>query len=793
MLAARPGGAEAKLSFAGLFDFLAGVDIGDVSGLPPPQQRALETVLVRAEPEDRPPERFAISAGFLSVLLSLAASERLLVAVDDLQWLDTATAEVLGFAARRVGGQPFRFLLSRRSGSVTGVEHELGSARLRRVEVGPLNLGATRQLLLRNLGLTLPAWTISPLFEATQGNPLLALELGRALAGGRTWPVGTELPVADLAANPFGARVARLSAASRRALLAAALSGHVSLPQLIAVADAAAVEELVADGLLISDGEQVRLSHPLLAVAARRQSKVPERRTLHLALAKVAGDETLRARHLALSARTQDASLAGTVAAAAAAAARRGAAHDAAELAEHARRLTPPSAAEFPERLLAFAECLMAVDDLTRAAELLGAWIDELPAGSVRARAHLLLGETGGVAEHEDHLEHALVQCGNDPALRSTALATKALLLAVVRVERIGEAEALAAQACQLARSGGAEVERLALTSLAWARILRGRPIGDLRERLPGGSESYDLYYTSVDRPAGVRLAFRGRIGEARAIFQGLLAQSEERGAARFSTVLMLQLCELELRAGDVRESSRLLGRWAESVMERQRAPYARCQSLLAGLQGRLDEVTRWAQAALPEVTGAPLDTWDRLEMLRAQGIAALLAQDPEQAADLLASVWEYTRREGVDDPGAFPTAPDLVEALVWLGRTAEAGTVASQLRDLAESQKHPWGLATARRCAAVIRLGSGYDEQAAVQLAAAAASLGELGLRFDQARSLLWLGREARRAGKRSPARRMLETAMTTFDELGADGWSGQARTELDLLGRRRVTSQAG
>ncbi len=272
-----------------------------------PQQRALETVLVRAEPEDRPPERFAISAGFLSVLLSLGASEPLLVAVDDLQWLDAATAEVLGFAAGRAGGRPFRFLLSRRSGSGTGVEHELGSAGLRRVEVGPLNLGATRQLLLHDLGLTLPAWTLSRLFEATQGNPLLALEPGRALAGGRTWPVGAELPVADLVANPFGARVARLSVPSRRALLAAALSGHVSLPQLMAVADAAAVEELVADGLLISDGEQVRLSHPLLAVAARRQAKVPERRTLHLALAKVAGDETLRARHLALSARAQDA------------------------------------------------------------------------------------------------------------------------------------------------------------------------------------------------------------------------------------------------------------------------------------------------------------------------------------------------------------------------------------------------------------------------------------------------------------------------------------------------------
>ena len=150
----------------------------------------------------------------------------------------------------------------------------------------------------------------------TQGNPLLTLELGRALAGGRTWAIGAEPPVADLAGNPFGVRVAKLPG-PRRALLATALSGRLSLPQLMAVADHAAVEELVAAGLLIPDGERVRLSHPLVAVAARRHSRIGERRALHLALADVAGDETLRARHLALSAPAQDADVAGIVAAAA--------------------------------------------------------------------------------------------------------------------------------------------------------------------------------------------------------------------------------------------------------------------------------------------------------------------------------------------------------------------------------------------------------------------------------------------------------------------------------------------
>ena len=207
VLAARPGDAEAEVSFAGLFDLLAGIDIGTVGGLPAPQRRALEAALLRAEPAGGPPERFAISAGFFGVLHSLAAAESLLVAVDDLQWLDTASAEALGFAARRARGQRFRFLLSRRSGTATDAGAELAPAGVHRAEVEALSLSATRRLLWQRLDLTLPPWTLGRVFDATQGNPLLALELGRTLAGGgRSAPMaGTELAIADLAGNPFGA------------------------------------------------------------------------------------------------------------------------------------------------------------------------------------------------------------------------------------------------------------------------------------------------------------------------------------------------------------------------------------------------------------------------------------------------------------------------------------------------------------------------------------------------------------------------------------------------------------
>jgi len=185
-----------------------------------------------------------------------------------------------------------------------------------------------------------------------------------------------------------------------------------------------------------------------------------------------------------------------------------------------------------------------------------------------------------------------------------------------------------------------------------------------------------------------------------------------------------------------------------------------------------------------------PWDRWDELEVLRARGVAALFAHEPERAAGALGEVWEHTLREGVADPGAFPVAGDLVEALVWLGRIAEADAVTAHLRDLAERQEHPWALATVSRCAAMARLAAGYDESSAARLADAAASYGELGLRFDRARSLLWLGRAARRARKRTAARQALETAGAEFDALGSPGWAGQARAELDLLGARAAAA---
>jgi DNA-binding CsgD family transcriptional regulator len=214
---------------------------------------------------------------------------------------------------------------------------------------------------------------------------------------------------------------------------------------------------------------------------------------------------------------------------------------------------------------------------------------------------------------------------------------------------------------------------------------------------------------------------------------------------------------------------------------------YERCRALLAAGRGLPGEAEQWAAETIAraEATG---NRWDLLEALRARGVAALLAHDPARAAESLRAVWEHTQREGVDEPGVFPVAPELVQALVGLGELDEARTVIARLSELAELQEHPWGLATAKQCDAFVRLAADRDDdEAAAMLEQAASEYGELGLRFDRARTLLLLGRAQRGRKKWAASRTALEAATVAFDELGSPGWSDEARGELALVGGRR------
>lgn len=374
--------------------------------------------------------------------------------------------------------------------------------------------------------------------------------------------------------------------------------------------------------------------------------------------------------------------------------------------------------------------------------------------------------------------------------LRGIVLPELATDAGLGQVQQLGDAEQLALEALDTAGGEQPEVERAALYALAWTRSIRGQAIDDICERYSRVAGPAPYLAMAPDRAAGQRLLWRGDIAGARATMVRLLELADERGEPVSYALHRLHLCELELRTGGWSQAERFLDEASRDSDLIDWPCHDRCRALLAAGRGLPDETLRWVREAVARAERVRVQ-WDLLESIRARGIAELLTE-PARAVESLRTVWEHTQREGVDEPGVFPVAPDLVEALVEHGELDEATAVTGRLRELSEEQEHPWGLTTAKRCSSIVRLASdGYDESVAVQLVESGDVYGELGLRFDRARVFLSLGRAQRRHRKWGAARDSLEQAAAAFDELGSPGWAEQARAELARLGgRRRQTS---
>ena len=789
ILSARANQAETQLSFTGLVDLLDGVDTTAL-GLPAPQEHALAVALLRAEPAGAPPEAQAIALGLLSALRTLSARKPVLVAIDDVQWLDPPSAEALAFALRRLEEAHVRLLFARRPGPASGLEQELMRRGAEQLEIGPLSLGGVRRLLSQRLRLSLPRWVLHRIFEITGGNPLFALELGRTLAERGVPKLGEDIPVPAVVEDLLGVRVAALRPSLRRTLLALSLGGDLRTAQLAAVAGRNAVDDAVAEELVLLEGDRVRCSHPLLAAVAKEHADATERRAVHRELAEAIKDPELSALHRALAAEAPDRGLSATLSAAAANASARGARQQAVELADHALRLTPPGSADRTERVLALAWHFEAAGERQQVVDLLSPELASLPRGNARVRALLLLSEGSyhDNHEHEHFLERALAESADDAVARAHVLAKMAINATACCAGQAGEAEAWALEALAAAPAAGPDVERLALHGLAWARCLSGRPVEDVCERFRTASDAPFHITDSPEQVAALRLAWRGNVAEARGRLRELLALSDERGEAVSYALQRMNLCDIELRTGGWQDASRLLDEWSAAgdgllIVE----TYERSRALLAAGRGLAEEAERWSDSAFAgsEPHGY---RWQALEALRARGIASLLNHQPARAAEALGAVWEHTRREGVEEPGAFPVAPDLVEALVELGELDQARAVADRLRGAAEAQEHPWGYASTQRCEALVRLASGgYDEKAAALMVQSADTYAGLGFRFDRPRTLLALGRVQRRLRKWGAARTSLEDAAAAFDDLDSPGWAEAARSELARVGARR------
>jgi DNA-binding CsgD family transcriptional regulator len=434
------------------------------------------------------------------------------------------------------------------------------------------------------------------------------------------------------------------------------------------------------------------------------------------------------------------------------------------------------------------ARYLEVAGEIQRVTDLLTPQLSSLPSGAPRARAWLMLSEGAGPRHLDDlrrYRDRALAECDDDPLLRAFVLAKNASNAAGSTITGLERAGASAREAFELARGEGGETEQFTRYALAWTRAMTGQPVDDLCR----AGELASYIAGSPERVAAQRLIWRGEVEGARSLLTRFLAQADEQGERESYALQRLHLCELHLRVGEWDSARALLEEWGDSsdrgLMFRPK--YERCRALLYAGCGDAAEAAAWARKTIT-LAGETGSRWDGLEGARALGMSALLAHDPTTACTVLREVWEHTEREGVEEPGVFPVAPELVEALVESGELDEATRVASRLRELAERQAHPWGLATAQRCESLARLSAAsYDERGAAGLDAAAAAYSERGLRFDQARSLLSLGRAQRRFKKWGVARRSLEHAASVFDAIGSPGWAEQARSELSRVGARR------
>lgn len=409
VLCAQPAEAEARLAFAALADLLDPL-LGDVlAELPAPQQHALAIALLKEEPGARPVDQRAVSAATLSVLRVLAGNGPVLVAIDDLQWLDQPSARVLQFSMRRLAALPVGVVGCCRLGDgrvpPLDIESVLPEDRCIRIKLGALNHTALQQILERkNLGRSLSRRALLRVMQMAEGNPFFTLELARSLS--QEPPNAGTLELPQNLRRLVEHRIAGLSTSARQVLLAAAAAGAPTI-ELVTSATSGrrddslrVLDRAAATGLVTVEGPRIRFGHPLFAASVYSSAWPWERRLTHRRLAPLVDDMEERARHLALGAETADPQVAAVVAAAAEHARQRGAPEVAAELAEHARILTPRErAADYLRRSVQVAEYRFHVGELRQAREAIDSVLRIAPRGPVRADALRLLGE---IHYHED-------------------------------------------------------------------------------------------------------------------------------------------------------------------------------------------------------------------------------------------------------------------------------------------------------------------------------------------------------------------------------------------------------
>jgi DNA-binding CsgD family transcriptional regulator len=784
VLVARPAEAEAKLAFAALADLLEGVLDEVLPSLPGPQRDALRVALLHERPGPEPLDERAVGMGLLGSLRALAATGPVVVAIDDVQWLDPASASVLFFAWRRLRSEPVGLLITRRLGEP--MPPALGSAD--RLAVGPLSLGAVHQMLHARLGVILPRPVLRRVHDVTGGNALFALELGRALVrSGATPAPGDPLPVPDRLRELVRGRLVTLPDRTRGALATvAALSQPTPALLARAGADAHVLRPAIEAHVLVAERDRVRFSHPLLASTAYEEADPLARHALHRRLAGLVGDPEEAARHLALAAEGPDEEVASALEAAAAHAGGRGAAAAAADLCDRAWRLTPAEpAGTLHRRVLEAGRLRFTVGDMVGATELVERAVATAPAGAHRAEAlaalwRLRLWE-GDQPAAEEVAAAALAEPEAGVLTRANAAHGQGCALMFMR-ERLDEAERLMTAAVADARSGGDDgLFANATGQLGLIRTLLGRPdaAADLEAlAAPDVPWHWGIAQTWTDAPE-----------EAAALFRDAYDDATARGEDSSLALILAELAVAEHQAGRWPEALRDASEGYDLALQmgqrHQQAMTVAWRALAHAGFGREAEARADAATALA-IAGERGMSVARIGAACALGTLELSLGRPEEVMRHLAPLHERLVAGGVREPGSMPFVADEVEALIVLRELEAADRVLDWLEKRGRALDRASALAGAARCRGLLRAARGEHAAAAAAFDEALAQHARVTMPFERARTLLAMGVCQRRAKRKAVARETLTAALSEFETLGAGLWAKRAWAELARIGGR-------
>lgn len=800
VLAARAAESESVMAYASIADLLEDVDPDGMAGLPEPQRLALDRALVRATAGEGPTANRTVAAGFLSVVKTLAAQRPVLIAIDDLQWLDPSSAAVIAFAARRLTG-PVGLMVTVRD------EQRDAAARLQlptpeslvRVKVSPFAMADLATVIAGKLERPLSRSTLSRIFEISGGNPFYAIELARSITAETTHRT---VPLPQSLADVVRARVHGVGDVARSALLATACLATPTV-DLVAHASDVDVEDLLAviedverRGIVAVQGNRIQFVHPLLAHGVYADASPAERRATHRRLAERIDEPEVRARHLALSAIRKDPHTLEALDVAAGSAQARGAPAAAAEFLDFGIALGDDA----PERHIRSASCHFDAGDAARARLLLERQVDRLGPGVIRAQALGLLALVrifgDSFSEATALLERAVGEAdGNLPLMLQMLIM---LTFSLVNTDRTVEATTRAEEAVTRATEfGDRQLLGQALSMRSMVGFMSGKGLDSVSMQ-----RALDMADRDAEVPVSLRpsahnallMAWTGELESARTQIRAIRRQCADRGEESELTFIAFTTVLTEIWRGDYAEAAII----ADETVELARRVEADVPRFMGSM-------LRAAVAAYTgDVDRARRDATDALETSKRVG-SIRLAEQPvmtagfvehslgnhEAAVEILSPL--IARLLAVPDDSEIITAwfvPDAVEALVALGRVDEA----EALTDLVQRNGHrldrPWMLAVGARCRSLALAARG-DLTSAMEAAREALQHHDrLPMPFERARTELVMGQLQRRRRRRDAAAVSLQSALAEFERLGTPIWADRARAELERarFGAKRV-----